>query len=252
MKVLIVEDEIHTAKALIKMLKTLVSNVEILSTIDSVEESIHFISNHPEIELIFMDIQLSDGISFEIFKEIKIDIPIIFTTSYDEYAIKAFEVNSIDYILKPIEEEALKKSLDKFNKIASQSTQNPKLENLLSQINIIKQEYKTRFLVKTVKGYHVIPISEVAYFYIDNQMVFLKTHHDKKYNVNYTLDELEKTIDPKNFFRLNRQTIAAFNSIGIIENYFNNTLIVQLIPPIEKEVVISRYTVKEFKIWLDK
>lgn len=252
MKVLIIEDEIHTAKALAKMLNSIVSDIELLDTIDSIEESIHFISNHPETELIFMDIQLSDGISFEIFKEIKVDIPIIFTTSYDEYAIKAFEVNSIDYLLKPIELNALEKSIEKYYKLSDKNQQVQKIETLLSQINITTREYKSRFLVKTNKGFNVIPINEIAYFYIDNQLVFLKTISDKRHMVDLTLDELEKCLDPKNFFRLNRQVIASLGSIGTIESYFNNTLIVHLNPVIEKEVVISRYTIKEFKEWLDK
>ncbi len=252
MKVLIVEDEVHTAKALAKMLKKTDPNIDIINTIDSVEESIHFISNHNEIELIFMDIQLSDGISFEIFKEIKVDIPIIFTTSYDEYAIKAFEVNSIDYILKPIEPDALKKSLEKHNKIVHKTNKNLKFENLFNQINIITQEYKSRFLVKTSKGFNVISIADVSYFFIENQLVFLKTNDNKRFIVDFTMDELEKTLNPKNFFHLNRQIIASLKSIGKIENYFNNTLIVSLIPTYEKEIVVSRYTIKEFKDWLDK
>lgn len=252
MKVLIVEDEIHTAKALAKMLKTLDDKIDIISTIDSVDESIHFISNHPEIDLIFMDIQLSDGISFEIFKEIKVDIPIVFTTSYDEYAIKAFEVNSIDYILKPIELKAIERSLEKFKMHSNPSNRVEKIESLLNQVNIATQKFKSRFLIKTGKGFLVIPIEEVAYFFIENQLVFLKTNKDKRHIVDFTLDELEKLLDPQCFFRLNRQVIASLQSIDKIENYFNNTLIVHLKPILEKEVVISRYTIKAFKEWLDK
>lgn len=252
MKTLIIEDEMHTAKSLAKMLKEIEPNIDVVNTIDSVEESIHFISNHPEIELIFMDIQLSDGVSFEIFKEIKVDVPIIFTTSYDEYAIKAFEVNSIDYLLKPVEESVLRKSLDKLKNISRQVNQNQKIEALLNQVHIITQEYKSRFLVKTTKGFTVIAVTDVAYFYIEDHLVFLKTHKNQRFAVDYTLDEIEKMLNPKDFFRLNRQFIASLPSIGQIENYFNNTVSVKLHPPIDTQIIVSRYTIKEFKEWLEK
>jgi two-component system response regulator LytT len=168
MKVLIIEDEIHTANGLVKMLKTIEKEIEIEKIIGSVEETIEYLSGQPAIDLIFMDIQLSDGISFEIFTEIKVEYPVIFTTSYDEYAIKAFQVNSVDYLLKPIELVALQKSLDKFKKLFSNSAQNKQIEQMLSQISFVQKEYKSRVLVKTAKGLITLQIEDIAYFFIES------------------------------------------------------------------------------------
>jgi len=251
MKVLIIEDEIHTANGLVKMLKTIEKDIEILKIIGSVEETIEYLLELPDLDLIFMDIQLSDGISFEIFSEIKVEYPVIFTTSYDEYAIKAFQVNSVDYLLKPIEQAALVKSLDKFKKLYSKKSQNQQIEQMLSQISFIQKEYKTRILVKTAKGLQTIQIEDIAYFYIDNQMVFVKTNENSRYPIDKTLDEMQKLLNPKKYFRLNRQFIASINSIGAIHNYFNNTLKIELKPSIDSEIIVSRYNIKEFKEWLD-
>jgi len=251
MKVLIIEDEIHTANGLVKMLKTIESDIEIVKIIGSVEETVEYLAEVPELDLIFMDIQLSDGISFEIFTEIKVDYPVIFTTSYDEYAIKAFQVNSVDYLLKPIELAALQKSLDKFKKLFSKSIQNKQIEQMLSQISFVQKEYKSRILVKTVKGLLTLQIEDVAYFYIDNQLVFVKTNDNLRYSIDKKLDEMEKLKEKKKFFRLNRQFISSINAIYAIHNYFNNTLKIDLKPAIDKEIIVSRYNVKEFKEWLD-
>jgi two-component system, LytTR family, response regulator LytT len=251
MKVLIIEDEIYTANGLVKMLKAIDKDIDVLQIIGSVEETVEFLYEKPDIDLIFMDIQLSDGISFEIFSEIKVEYPVIFTTSFDEYAIKAFQVNSVDYLLKPIEQSSLQKSLDKFKKIFSKNTHNQQIEQMLSQISFVQKEFKSRILVKTAKGLLSLQIAEIAYFYIDNQMAFIKTHDNSRYSLDKTLDEMEKLINPKKFFRLNRQIIASIESIGNIHNYFNYALKIELKPPIDKEIIVSRYSVKEFKQWLD-
>ena len=251
MKVLIIEDEIHTANGLVKMLKAIEKDIDVLQIIGSVEETVEFLYEKPDIDLIFMDIQLSDGISFEIFSEIKVEYPVIFTTSFDEYAIKAFQVNSVDYLLKPIEQSSLQKSLDKFKKLFSKNAHNQQIEQMLSQISFVQKEFKSRILVKTAKGLLSLQIAEIAYFYIDNQMAFIKTHDNSRYSLDKTLDEMEKLINPKKFFRLNRQVIASIESIGNIHNYFNYALKIELKPPIDKEIIVSRYSVKEFKQWLD-
>jgi DNA-binding LytR/AlgR family response regulator len=251
MKVLIIEDEIHAANVLVKMLNSIDNEIELLKIIGSVEESVEYLIERPEIDLIFMDIQLSDGISFEIFSEIKIDYPVIFTTSYDEYAIKAFQYNSVDYLLKPVEVDDLSKSIEKFKKHFSKTTQNQHIEQMLSQISFIQKEYKSRFLVKTVEGLVSLQIDDIAYFYIDNQASFIKTHDNSRYNLDKTLDEMERLVDPKKFFRLNRQCIASINAIDKIQNHFNYALKIELKPSIDKEIIVSRYSTKEFKEWLD-
>jgi len=251
MNVLIVEDEIYAAQGLEKMLRSIEPGLNVLKVIGSVEETIEYLSENPTIDLIFMDIQLSDGISFEIFSEIKVEYPVIFTTSYDEYAIKAFQVNSVDYLLKPVEKAALQKSIDKYKKLFATPTQNKQIEQMLAQISFVKKEFKSRLLVKTAKGMQTLPIEDVAFIYIENQIVFVKTTSDQRFALEKTLDELEKQLDPSKFFRLNRQFIASIKAIHAIHNYFNNTLKIELKPPIDKEIIVSRYTVKSFKDWLD-
>lgn len=251
MNVLIVEDEIYAAQGLEKMLRSIEPGHNVLKVIGSVDETIEYLSDNPAIDLIFMDIQLSDGISFEIFSEIKVEYPVIFTTSYDEYAIKAFQVNSIDYLLKPVEKAALQKSIDKYKKLFATPTQNNQIEQMLAQISFVKKEFKSRLLVKTAKGMHTLPIEDVAFIYIENQMVFVRTTSDQRFALEKTLDELEKQLDPSKFFRLNRQFIASIKAIHTIHNYFNNTLKIELTPPIDREIIVSRYTVKSFKEWLD-
>ncbi|HEX2936174.1 MAG TPA: LytTR family DNA-binding domain-containing protein [Bacteroidales bacterium] len=250
MKVLIIEDEIHTAKGLAKMLSAIDTNISVQKIIGSVEETIEYLEEKPELDLIFMDIQLSDGISFEIFSETDIDYPVIFTTSYDEYAIKAFQVNSVDYLLKPIAQEALQNSLDKYRRIFSLNSQKLQIEQVLKQLNAHK-EYKSRILVKTPKGLLTLQLTDIAYFYVEAQQVFAKLFDNTHYPVDKTLNELEESFDPKQFFRLNRQFIASIRSIHNIHNYFNNTLKIELKPASDKEVIVSRYSIKDFKEWLD-
>lgn len=251
MNVLIVEDEIYAAQGLEKMLRSIEPGLNVLKVIGSVEETIEYLSDNPAIDLIFMDIQLSDGISFEIFSETKVEYPVIFTTSYDEYAIKAFQVNSVDYLLKPVEKAALQKSIDKYKKLFATPTQNKQIEQMLAQISFVKKEFKSRLLVKTAKGMQTLPIEDVAFIYIENQIVFVKTTSDQRFALEKSLDELEKQLDPSKFFRLNRQFIASIKAIHAIHNYFNNTLKIELKPLIDKEIIVSRYTVKSFKDWLD-
>lgn len=251
MKVLIIEDEIHTANGLAKMLCSIDAEITVQKIIGSIEETIEYLNNHADIDLIFMDIQLSDGISFEIFSKINIEFPVIFTTSFDEYAIKAFQVNSVDYLLKPIEQTALQKSIDKYKKLFSASSQKLQIEQMLKQINYIQKDYKTRLLVKTPRGLITLQVCDIAYFYIDTQMVFAKFHDNTHYVLDKTLDELENSLDPKTFFRLNRQFITSISAILNIHNYFNNTLKVDLKPTIDKEIIVSRYNIRNFKKWLD-
>lgn len=252
MNIVIVEDEIYTAKSLVKSIKELVEEANIVKIIDSVEEAIEFFSLPVDIDLIFMDIQLSDGISFDIFKSVEIESPIIFTTSYNEYAIKAFEVNSIDYLLKPIEPKMLEKSLNKFRKQFNNQKVNQNFDAMLSFISKKAIEYKDRFLVKTSSGLQTIFTTDIAYFFIENHIVYIKNKDGKHYAIENNLDTIEKLVDPKFFFRLNRQCIAHIKSIKKIHNFFNNTLKIELEPSLNLEIIVSRYNIKEFKQWLDK
>lgn len=252
MKVVIIEDEKRTAQNLQMMIKTIAPDFEIVTIIQSVEESIEWFANN-NCDLVFMDIQLSDGISFEIFTDVEIQAPIIFTTSYNEYALKAFEVNGIDYLLKPIEPSKLEKSIQKFRRFNQNKVTNIyDLQNLLKDLSFEKKQYKKRFLVKSGSTLIAISTDDIAYFCIENENVYLITQNSKKFIIDFTLDEIEKILDPNYFFRLNRQFIASILSIGLLHPYSNNTLKVELKPVIDKEVIVSRYNIKEFKHWLER
>jgi two-component system, LytTR family, response regulator LytT len=258
MKVLIIEDEPYAQEELKRLLVLCDPSIEVWECIDSVEDSIIWLEEPNEPDLIFMDIQLSDGLSFDIFKHTDVKAPVIFTTAYDEYAIRAFKVNSIDYLLKPVEEEALKSALRKFAAIRRQYSQpaqaqtffNPAQIEQLLQLN--KRDYKSRFVTTIGDRIKHIGVEQVAYFFADDNTVYLVTADKKKYIINYTLDQLEEVLDPKQFFRINRKYITKITAIGDINKYFNSRLKVTLVPPVEDEVLISRVKVPDFLDWMDK
>lgn len=251
MKLLIIEDEVHSALMLKNMLLDINSNFEIIDVIDSVVESVSLLISEPEIDLIFMDIKLSDGLSFEIFKQVDLNIPVIFTTSFNDYAIQAFKVNSVDYLLKPFDKDELERSISKYNYFFKSNLYKMQIDNVIKQLSRSNPEYRSRLLVKTAQGLISISISDISYFYIESNVVFAKMYEGKKYSIDKSIEELEKTINPKLFFRVNRQVLVSVNSIQSIHNYFNNTLKVYLSPPIDRDIIVSRYNVKKFKMWLD-
>ena len=254
MNVLIIEDEQHAAQRLMNLLRETDRDITILDTLDSIESSIKWLQENPNPDLIFLDIQLADGLSFAIFDQVEVKSPVIFATAYDEYAIKSFELNSIDYLLKPIKLERLQASLDKFEKLRPTSTPDQisqQLQNMILDYHEKNKSYRSRFLVN--KADSMIPISaeDIAFLYTEDKVVFLITRDNRRYMLNYSLDQLEKQLNPVNFFRVNRQFIVAMRSIHKIHNYFNYKLKVELNPASEQEVIVSRQKVAEFKEWLD-
>jgi DNA-binding LytR/AlgR family response regulator len=253
-RTLIIEDEAPAFRRLDNLLKSRDEDFEIIDVIDSVTDSIKWLQNHAAPDLIFSDIQLSDGLSFDIYKEVEIDCPIIFTTAYDEYMMNAFETNGIDYLLKPIQEESLNRSIEKFKKFGkSQNVQNPQ-ESLAELIQTIEQSnatYKKRFLIKL--GDKLIPIKteDVAYFCYRDGTTELIHRSGKTYIADQPLDELEKVLNPLQFFRLNRQFLASEDAIGTIHKYFQSKLKVELHPTPEEKVLVSREKSSRFKAWLD-
>jgi DNA-binding LytR/AlgR family response regulator len=254
MKALIIEDEYPAAERLQKLIARADEGIEICGVLDSVEGALKWISDNPAPDLIFSDIQLSDGLSFEIFEKSVVSSPIIFTTSYDEYAIKAFKVKSIDYLLKPIKQQELEQAIQKYK----DSIHEPlpadhalKLESLLDVLPASQKKYKTRFLVKSRE--QLIPVFEeqIAYFQTSNELVLLVKKDGKKYLVDYTLEQLDKLLNPENFFRLNRQFIAHLSAIHEIHTYFNGKLKLELSPKASDEVVVSRDKAGLFKTWLE-
>lgn len=254
MKILIIEDEYPAAERLEKLIRKLDPKMEIAAVLESVEAGRKWFAAGESVDLIFSDIQLADGLSFQLFEEFPAHNPIIFTTSYDEYAIKAFRVKSIDYLLKPIKLPELAEAIRKYEDIRedfSPKAYARKVETLLDSLEISRKPFKTRFLVKN--GEQLIPINQelVAYFYTANEMSCLVASDGRQYLVDYKLEELESLLDPLSFFRLNRQFIARIDAILKIHTYFNGKLKIELRPQTAQEVIVSREKAPAFKAWLE-
>lgn len=245
MKIAIIEDEPLAANNLKKLVKNYDSTFKILPIADTVDQAVALLSE-VEPDLIFLDIELADGSSFEIFKQIKINVPIIFTTAYDHYSIKAFEVNSIAYLLKPINAEKLEDAFSHFDSM--KKAFDPKKLNLaLSELN--QTSYKSNFLVKRGNKLLPIEVDQIAYFVASDKWVYLVTHDNEQFIVNYNLSELTELINPEHFFRVNRQYLVSKKSIGWLEPYFKGQVCVSLKPETEVQVV-SRKVTPELKEWL--
>ena len=252
-RILIVEDEYHAQKYLSNLLKNVIPNVQILDMLDSVEDTIDWFNTNAAPDLIFMDIQLADGLSFNIFKKVEIEAPVIFTTAFDQYTLQAFKVNSLDYLLKPIDPEELEKALcqyDKYYQNKNKTVDNSIIEQLLGTLT--KKEYKERFLVKIGQQLTYLKVAEIAYFYSNEGLIFACQQNGKRHNLDYTLDQLADVLNPADFFRINRKIITNLNSIKKIHTYFNSRLKLELVPAISLETIVSRDRVSDFKKWLDK
>lgn len=252
MKTLIIEDERPAALRLKKLILECAPQAEILEVIDSVEAAVKWLNTFEKPDLIFMDIQLADGLSFDIFQQTTIKSPVIFTTAYDQYSLKAFKVNSVDYLLKPIDPEELKKAMDKFEEVyhQPQTYDASAIHKLLESIH--SKKYKERFLVKTGQEFSYIPINDIAYFYSEDKIVCAKNVNGKRHILDYTLDQLEECLDPDSHFRINRKYITKLSSISKINTYFNSRLKLELHPAPNDEVIVSRERVGNFKGWLDR
>jgi DNA-binding LytR/AlgR family response regulator len=250
MNVLIIEDEAPAFRRLQKILDEIDPELEILEVIDSVEDSVKWLRNHSSPDLIFMDIQLSDGISFEIFDAIDISSPVIFTTAFDEYMLKAFKVNSIDYLLKPIKKEDLAQSIEKYRSLKTVFSGNTSMNDLIKQIRLDDRKFKSRFLVKQGDKLLSIQTGDIEYFQTKNGVVYLATS-EKKYLLDFTLDDLIKQLDPEKFYRANRQFVIGYNAIKAIHRYHKGKLLVELQIPTDEQIVVSSEKATEFKQWLD-
>lgn len=254
MNIVIFEDELSASKRLRNMLKKIDPDIVVSAVIDTIEDAVVWLKTHKEPDIIFADIQLSDGTCFDIFRQVTTGSAVIFTTAYNEYAVDAFKVNSIDYLLKPINSEDLKRSIEKFQqlKIKYGASGEDRLSELLNTLDLKDKEYKSRFLVKTGNTMKSVLTDDVAYFYIENQLVFIVGKSAKKFLVEHTLDDLEKSLDPSRFFRINRQMIISLASVGTIHPYFNGRLKLDLTPDFNADVLVSRLKVADFKNWLDR
>lgn len=250
MKVLIIEDEKPAARQLLSVINE-IGNFDVTEILESIKATVNWLENNPQPELIFMDIHIADGSAFQIFKHVNITCPIIFTTAYDDYAIAAFKVNSIDYLLKPITKEAVEKAMAKLKNLAGTANSESDLQKLILSITE-KKAYKSHFLIP-VKGNKMIPllVTDIAYFYIEKGSVFAWTFGNQTYKLESTLDELMNKLNPLDFYRANRQFIISKKAVKDVDFWFNNRLSVNLTVPVSERILISRTRVSEFKEWFD-
>ena len=251
MKVIIIEDEMLSAEHLELLLKRIDPEISIIGIFDSVKKSITEFEKGLKADLLFVDIYLADGLSFEIFSKISIETPVIFTTAFDEYAIQAFKVNSIDYLLKPIGLSELQVAVDKFKKwnLVNQKSLLEQLSHLYSSFN---KQYKTRFMVKMGDQIVSIKAEDILHFIAEDGIVLLMSKDVKRYPVDFTLDQIDEMLDPTVFFRINRKVIININAIQKVTSYFNSRLKVNAIQLSDDSAIVSRDRVSEFKMWLDR
>ncbi|NIG55072.1 LytTR family DNA-binding domain-containing protein [Chitinophaga sp. Cy-1792] len=247
MNIVIIEDERPNAERLKRLIAELRPNAVIKAVLESVAETLQWLQQHPQPDLILMDIKLGDGVSFEIFEKTNISAPVIFTTAYDEYAIQAFKQNSIDYLLKPVEKEELSAALEKFDRILPAAS-TLSLEKLLQDIK--PKNYRSRFLIPYRDGFKTILADSTLYFCSEQKVTKARLLNGDEETVPLTLDELELQLDPKTFFRANRQYIINIEAVDIIHNYFNNKLKVQLKRFQDVEIIVSRDKAPLLKAWL--
>jgi two-component system response regulator LytT len=254
MTILIIEDEKLASEKLEKAILEVEPGSSIIGKCQSIASSVEWLQTNKHPDVIFSDIRLLDGLSFEIFKQVKTDAPVIFTTAYDQYAIRAFEVNSIDYLLKPVQREKLNASLAKLKSINKKDNSSTPID-IQEIIKLFKDSspaYKSRFMVKFGQKLIALPIDKIAYFYSENKLTFIVAKDGKKYPVDQPLDELIEILDPKVFFKINRQYIITFDSIAEMHPYFKGRIKLLLNPKTEDDVVISSERTPEFKSWIDK
>jgi DNA-binding LytR/AlgR family response regulator len=246
MKILLIEDELPAAKQLSKMLLALDPNFKILETLDTVSGAVRWFNTFPLPDLIFMDIQIADGLSFDIFRQVEVRAPVIFTTAFDQYAVQAFKVNAVDYLLKPIDPEDLKRALEKIEK--QRATPQFDFDSISRFFK--KESYKDRFLVKTGHQLAFLQAEDIAFFRSSDGLTQGYTFNGKKYFIDHTLEELDRLLDPRDFFRIGRSMSIRLNSIKAIHPHLNGRLKLDLNPAAPEDVFVSRERVAEFKTWL--
>ncbi|WP_299215532.1 LytTR family DNA-binding domain-containing protein [uncultured Aquimarina sp.] len=250
MQVLIIEDEPRAANQLQSKLASCNFEYQLLDIIDTVEDAVEWFQKNTAPDLVFMDIQLADGLSFEIFQKTDVDVPIIFTTAFDQYAIQAFKVNSIDYLLKPIQQDELDNALNKFTKSNRQPTVDPSiLKKLLDSMQIVTNS-RTGILVKEGNGFVQIKISDLLYIYSQDSITFGVTSN-KRYIIDETMDQLFNSLDSNQFYRINRGQIISKNSIQKIDSYFNHRVKLSISNSRDQEFIVSRQKTNDFKEWLN-
>lgn len=261
LKILIIEDEEIIAQRLVQLLDQIKVDYQLCGIIGSVQETISWLTENEHPDLIFADIQLSDGNSFSIFKAVNVKSKIIFTTSFDEFALDAFKVNSIDYLLKPLTAKKLQAAFTKLEEMSlvfanndsdeNDESDQEKISHLLEYLDNKDKNFRNRFLIKMGNAYKSITAKEIAYFFVSNKTTYLMTFSKKKYSLDTPLDELDKELNSKLFFRINRQMIVNINAIQEIHTFFNSRLLLNIEPPFDEDVLVTRSNIAKFKEWMN-
>lgn len=253
MRAVIVEDEIVASQNLQRLISQVDDDIQVLTVLQTVEESIEWFSLNATPDLVFMDIHLADGSAFSIFEKVKIDCPIIFTTAYDEYALKAFEVNSIDYLLKPINIKTFERAIGKLrNMVTTNADHSDILAKVLSSLKQTKEVYKTHFLIPHKDKFIPLPVDSIACFYTENKLAKIVTADNHTYTLDSTLEELYLQLDPLQFFRANRQYIVSHKAIKDLSTWFGSKLSINLYVTVPEKIIVSKARVSEFKTWYTK
>lgn len=252
MNILIVEDEKHNQRLIKDMIGKLRPKWKITGITDSVSESVDWLKQHTA-DLIFMDIQLADGLCFSIFEAVKVNTPVVFTTAFDSYAIQAFKVNSIDYLLKPVKANELEAAILKFEHQQNNDKKtSPNYSELLEIIRNGQKKYRTRFMIHGPRNYIKIDVKDIAYFYSTNRITYARLFDSSDHQVDMSLEEIDEQIDPDMFFRANRSIIININAITLFEDYFGGKLVLKTTPPFDDPITISRLKNASFKRWVGK
>ncbi len=252
MQILILEDEEQALNRLQKIVTKVVPDAIMAGTVASVEEAIYWLENNPMPELIFMDIELADGNSFQLFNHIKITCPVIFTTAYESYALQAFKVNSIDYLLKPIDENDVYRAIEKLRLLQSSRTFNIDYSEILKTIQSPQKKYKERFIIRLGDTIKSVRVSGIAYFFTENKSNFLCTTDGRRLPIDFNLDQVEKMLNPKDFFRINRQFIIGHDAINEMKTHTRARIIIKLTPPSKLESIVAIDRATDFRNWLSE
>jgi two-component system response regulator LytT len=256
LKVLIIEDEIPAQRLLKETLQEIEIKTEVIGCLNSIKSAVAWFQNNEHPDIVLLDIQLSDGLSFDIFKQVNIESLIIFTTAYDEYAIQAFKVNSLDYLLKPIEKDELQTAFEKYNQYNKQYIQeqnsNIDFKELASLIKSEKPNYRKRFLIQSNESFFHLPVEDIALFYSMQGITFAVTFEKREYPVNFSLGNLKDQLQPDNFFKINRQFIVNIDAIKRVHSYFNGKLKLEIKPSHAEDVIIGKDKAASFKRWMDR
>lgn len=255
MKVLIIEDELPTQRYITGLIEQLRPQWHIVACIESVADAVSWLNQNPQPDVILSDIQLADGICFDIFEQVKVTSFVVFTTAYDEYAIQAFKVNSLDYLLKPIDPDELEKAILKMEAFYEKTEQEKDarlLSKIYSSLNNGQAKYRQRLLINTSDGFIKINTKDIAWFYSSNKITSAYGFNKKQHVVDQTLEKLDSQLDPATFYRVNRQFILHIDSIVKIETWFNGKLVVKTKPATDEKIIVSRDKARAFKEWINQ